>query len=608
MKVKFYAVAFFSILAQVSFGQISFDPKIDYTIVPDVVVVPPSPLIKQVLFIGGVDSVQTKGVYGHADSVTIAKQWHDFIGFTPDTEPGTQDLGWISVNHEMIVANDKIGDGGGMTVFKVRRDATTDSLIIVPQTLADGRSGKYFSVDFVNTVGETGMNCGGINSADGRIWTAEEWFRTNNASIITYNNVQGVRDTMDFTIQNSGIAMADGQTVRKYQNFNYMVEIDPREAKAIRKQYNWGRQEFEGGVVMPDNKTVYLGVDATPAFFSKFVASTAGDFTSGTLYVYKQGAQNPWVEMETGNISNVLNFAQQAIDSGATMFNRNEWVAFDQESGMVYMTETGRDNPGSAWKNAHLAGCDFAQHHQDRAYQQNVTADSTAYKDYYGRVLKFNPVTNEMTVFLEGGPDLYNGASISNYPSVHLSNPDGLTVMTVNNQSYLVICEDLNGTSGGRVPNGISNSECELFLLDLSISNPNWDDLVRIAQVPVGAEVTGVRATPDGKTLMFNCQHPSTGNPFPYNNSVTIALTGWDKADVAGLDDIQKNEQSFEMYPNPTSRIVYFSQTVDAAIYNAQGQLMQVLRNTDHLNVENLQTGTYFVKTSTGAVKKLIVQ
>lgn len=45
-----------------------------------------------------------------------------------------------------------------------------------------------------------------------------------------------------------------------------MTEIDPRQAVAIRKQYNWGRQAFEGGVVMPDNQTVYLSVDATPAF------------------------------------------------------------------------------------------------------------------------------------------------------------------------------------------------------------------------------------------------------------------------------------------------------------------------------------------------------
>ncbi len=69
------------------------------------------------------------------------------------------------------------------------------------------------------------MNCGGITSeADGRIWTAEEWFRTSNSSI--WAGGAGVTDT---------------------------------------SEYNWGRQPFEGGVIMPDNQTVYLGADNTPA-------------------------------------------------------------------------------------------------------------------------------------------------------------------------------------------------------------------------------------------------------------------------------------------------------------------------------------------------------
>ena len=73
-----------------------------------------------------------------------------------------------------------------MTVFKINR-AADGSLEIVDQNLSDGRTGQFFNVDFVNTVGETGMNCGGITAPNGRIWTAEEWFRTSTASINTGN-------------------------------------------------------------------------------------------------------------------------------------------------------------------------------------------------------------------------------------------------------------------------------------------------------------------------------------------------------------------------------------------------------------------------------------
>ena len=64
---------------------------------------PPSPLSLQVLFVGGADFVQTTPTYGYEAGVSYAKEWHDFIGFTPD-ETG-ESMGWVSVNHERIYRN-----------------------------------------------------------------------------------------------------------------------------------------------------------------------------------------------------------------------------------------------------------------------------------------------------------------------------------------------------------------------------------------------------------------------------------------------------------------------------------------------------------------------
>ena len=205
-----------------------------------------------------------------------------------------------------------IGDGGGMTVFKIARDADTDTIMVVEQTLADGRTGKFFNVDFANTVGETGMNCGGISAPDGRIWTAEEWFRRNPGSIFggvgsTSNfGTEGVRDTTDYTIATDIPGDFDGASLARYENFNYMVEIDPREAVAVRKQYNWGRMPYEGGVVLPDNQTVYLGSDAIPGWYIKFVADTPGDFTTGSTFVYKHDAAEKWIEIDNTSLDSML--------------------------------------------------------------------------------------------------------------------------------------------------------------------------------------------------------------------------------------------------------------------------------------------------------------
>ena len=1086
-------------------SQYLFDPTIEVDFSAEQVVLPPSPLQYQILFIGGVDKVQTVDNNGAPNGEALAKQWHDFIGITPD--PSSNDVGWVSINHEMILANDSIGDGGGMTVFKLGRDPNTDSLIIVEQTLTDGRTGNYFNVDFKNTVGETGMNCGGITSSyDGRIWTAEEWFRTSNSSI-HYNSwfaSPGVNDTSDFTISGSGIACADGQTVKKYENFNYMVEIDPREAKAIRKQYNWGRQPFEGGCIMNDNQTVFAGADNTPGLLTKFVATNPGDFTQGSTYIYKQdikekvslrhlsvvedqaseivaydatndyvyttdadaglirvqnyaggdftlvrtvdmtpygdeptsvavgpngnvavsvvgpqgtlgkvvfvdqngsvisnvtvgyhpdmvawspdgnkvmcaneGEPDDWYMNDPvgtvslidvsgglstplvsdigftafnsqqaaleaqgvrifGQIQDTINntstpstvaqdlepeyiafnsnstkafvacqennaiavidiasatctnihglgykdysFPQNAIDpsdddnidgnfntypvfgmfqpdaiatyevngntyivtanegdardydgyseeyrlddftldpnafpnaaflqndtvlgrlkvsdvgadvdgdgdvdiiynygarsfsiwdengtlvydSGnefarmllkmrpdnfpdnrsddkgsepesitigeidghtyafigleratgimvyditdpsnshfvdyfnnddtdwspeglafaningknillvgneafgggyyqgslsayevqggsnwplgnwveldntdfevmknvmygeawnarATMFNRIEWVPHNVSDDKIYFTCTGRDNPGSRWTDEYHAGGTLAEHVVSRATAQGTEPLSSDYTDYYGRIMVYDPATDEVEVFLEGGPEYDVDVPAASYPDIHLSNPDGLGFLYVNGNTFMLIQEDLNGTSNGRVPAGQTTRTCELYALDMSINTPTLNDLMRISQVPAGAELTGATGTPDGKSILINSQHPSSSNPYPYNNSLTYAITGFDKL----FDDYwmtnttiseSASENGFDVYPNPASREILFNRVTDVAIYSVNGQRVMVERNTKRVDVSSLNPGIYFVKNSEGQTKKLIIE
>ncbi len=605
---KFYSLILFTFLGHSLWAQLPTSIEVDTAWTPTTVVMPPSPLQMQVLFIGGVHKVQTTATYGNPAGEAVAKQWHDFIGFTPDNN--SSDLGWVSVNHEMIVQNDSIGDGGGMTVFKIRRNTTTDSIEIVSQTLSDGRTGDFFNVDFANTTGETGMNCGGIASiVDGRIWTAEEWFRTDNTTIAD-------RDTSDFIIGTgtingnaspAGFPGFNGDTIAKYQNYNYMVEIDPREAVAIRKQYNWGRQGFEGGVVMPDNQTVYLGEDGTPGWFSRFVANTPGDFTSGTLSVYKHDASGAnWVTIDNTDLDKMLNYKDEAVAAGATMFNRVEWVTMDQNSGKVYFTETGRDNPGSSWIDENGAGAVHAPHHISRATAQGTSPDSSDYADYYGRIMVYDPATDEVTVFLEGGPDQADPPA-GPYPYRALSNPDGLSVFYNQGNSYLLIQEDLNGTSHGRVPAGVLNRTCEMYILYLGIQNPVLDDMRRISIVPVGAEITGAIGTPDGQTILVNSQHPSSSNPYPFNNSLTYAITGWDGV-LSDLERFEPGNESFGLHPNPTTREVFLNEPTDVAIYNLEGKRMKVLRNVKYVDVSDLQSGTYFIRNAEGNTKKLIIK
>ena len=202
--------------------------------------------------------------------------------------------------------------------------------------------------------------------------------------------------------------------------------------------------------------------------------------------------------------------------------------------------------------------------------------------------------------------------------SKHLSNPDGLNVIKIDGRPFLAIQEDLNGTSRGRVPAGVTNRTCEMFLLDLSIQNPTVNDLIRLTAVPAGAEVTGVAQTPDGKSLLINSQHPRTDNPFPYNHSLTFAIHGLDQIDYARLGnrsqdldpEMVKNDENapFSVYPNPVTRVVFMNKTTDVALYDANGKRVLVQRNVNQLDVSALSTGIYYLKNAEGETLKLSVQ
>ncbi|NJL75390.1 MAG: DUF839 domain-containing protein, partial [Saprospiraceae bacterium] len=568
MKKVLFTLSVVVLFAAAAAAQAIFPEQIEAPAVfgSTTLVMPQSPLTTQIIFIGGTDMVETNATYGNPAASVPAKEWHDFIGFTPDKSG--ESLGWVSVNHEMVQANDNIGDGGGMTSFRIARDPNTDTLIVLEQALEDGRQGKFFAIDFANTVGETGMNCGGIQSPDGRIWTAEEWFQDSNSDIIG-----GIRDTADFTIK-SDLAGWDGITVKKYQNLNWMVEVDPIQAKAIRKQYNWGRQPFEGGSISKNLKRVYLGPDATPGFFGMFIADVAGDFSKGTLYAYKHDKPGyKWVPI-FGGTDVFLNANQEIAAKGATMYNRIEWTALDPVTGDIYWTETGSDRPGRAFAAGQAAGGVHDPYHIERAKSLgfvdslgNGNPNDPNYPNFYGSVWKYDVAKDTNYVYIEGGAGVATDK--------HLSNPDGLNIMLIDGKRYMVIEEDLNGRTQGRMPAGINVNSCELWLLDMEqYEYPTVDNLIRLAVTPAGAEVTGCAVLPDGKSLLINAQHPSTSNPFPYNHSFTFAIHGFDKLSASSLTEPTIETRGAEVEA-PSQYIqtqlhclVYFSTTTDAALYN----------------------------------------
>ncbi|MDO8970005.1 MAG: DUF839 domain-containing protein, partial [Saprospiraceae bacterium] len=310
------------------------------------------------------------------------------------------------------------------------------------------------------------------------------------------------------------------------------------------------------------------------------------------------------------NLSIMLNPRTPAITGGATVFNRLEWVAINEQNGRVYIAETGRDDLGksASWRAGITLGGVPAQHHVARAAALGLTPVSDDYVDYYGRVLCYDPATEEVTVLIEAGPD-FNVVDVptASYPEKHLSNPDGLNMLYSNGKAFLIVSEDLNGRTYGRMPDS-KPVVCEAFLLDLSIANPTIDDLVRISATPISAEITGAVMSPDGKTMVINSQHPATTNTGVYANSLTYAITGWDELVTSISEPKFKNENAFQVWPNPVARELHFNEVTDAAIFDLNGKLVRIYRSVNTVDVSEFTPGTYIVKNAKGEVVKLIVQ
>ena len=89
MKKLFLSFAFAAVVATAYGQQPQNVPQATFTPGSQpAVTVSQAPYLKyQILFIGGHDSVEVLNNEGNPGGKALAKQWHDFIGFTKDNTP-----------------------------------------------------------------------------------------------------------------------------------------------------------------------------------------------------------------------------------------------------------------------------------------------------------------------------------------------------------------------------------------------------------------------------------------------------------------------------------------------------------------------------------------
>ena len=156
-----------------------------------------------------------------------------------------------------------------IAVLSLDQDPNTGKLSLV----------KYHNVD-TSSVNGLWITCGASLSPWGTHLSSEE-YEPNSFTAAT-----------DAQFKAFSKNLYGSETAANPYHYGHMPEVTVNAdgTASIKKHYNLGRISHELVQVMPDNRTVLMGDDATNSGYFVFVADKEKDLSSGTLYVAKVGA------------------------------------------------------------------------------------------------------------------------------------------------------------------------------------------------------------------------------------------------------------------------------------------------------------------------------
>lgn len=376
-------------------------------------------------------------------------------------------------------------------------------------------------------------NCANGVTPWGTYLTCEEnwagYFSSRDTDLPRELSRYGVRDASRYgweSVEGDEFARFDltrsgSDALEDYRNeanqLGWIVEIDPFDPRAVPvKRTALGRFAHEGMVFAPvrAGKPVvcYSGDDSQNEYIYKFVSkgryipglSSGRLLDEGRLYVarFEAGNRGRWLALDLADehFRNAcraagVHFADQgevlintrlAADvAGATKMDRPEWGAVNPDTGDVYFTLT-----------------------NNTARTQPDPANPRA-ANPYGHIIRWREASNDYSgsqfvwdIFLLSGPE-GDGKAPKGKPlsaeNIHAS-PDGLWF---DKDGYLWIQTDMSGSQLASGPFG--NNQ-------MLVCDPRSGQTRRFLVGPVGAEVTGITATPDMRTLFVNIQHPGEGS------------------------------------------------------------------------------------------------
>lgn len=326
--------------------------------------------------------------------------------------------------------------------------------------------------------------------------------------------------------------------------FGWVVEIDPMNPdKAPVKRTALGRFKHEGATVAlarDGRVVVYMGDDERFEYVYKFVSrdrylpgmsDTGALLDHGTLYVarFDEDGKGRWLPLrhgekfDKGTLTAEQGFAdqgevvvrcRQAADiAGATKMDRPEWIAVHPKTGEVYVTLTNNVKRGTS----EVPGLNAAN-----PRSENV----------FGHILRWREAQHdaaatrfEWDIFaLAGDPQHADESRRGTIKGDAYGSPDGLW-FDPSGQLWIQTDVSTSVLNQGDYANLGNN---QMLVADVKTGQTR-----RFLTGPKGCELTGITATPDGKALFVNIQHPGETASERSDPAAPTAISGWPASQFA---------------------------------------------------------------------------
>ncbi len=177
---------------------------------------------------------------------------------------------------------------GGMYLSELSQDADTGELSIVSTQNVDVSGIGGLWVPCAGSVTPWGSHLGSEEyPPDARAFETADFTEAGALSPYLESDIKDVGRY--FKVNPDTATLADYQDVMSAYYWGFPVEVSVEESGdyEVTKHFSMGRRALELAYVMPDQRTVYMSDDGTNVGFFMYVADTAGDLTSGTLFAAK---------------------------------------------------------------------------------------------------------------------------------------------------------------------------------------------------------------------------------------------------------------------------------------------------------------------------------